>query len=258
MITSVNVLKIMITSSLRIWKPVLALLALIVCTQPASATTYLFSIPESTIQNALAASIGANANLYAAYDISIRPIQAADIGGSQGMTGTALSNYTLSADGSPIPSGVDQWNADLNQHALSDLGLGSPYSTFLSVHFYFNALDSKIALITNNTNVAGKTYVNPSGAGNVTGEQMPGTDTFKIWMNSTDPNIAGPVNFLFYATGLQFPDSSATSWAGKNVVKGPIEFSSVGQSPEPSTIGMGLGGMVLMAVGYIRRRKASR
>ena len=244
----------MITTLFPAHKRTLAILGILVFCQAASATTYLFTVPESTLQNALVTFLGGSgpAQNFAVYDVYIRPIQTSDIGGS--ITGPALSSYTLNSAGSPIPSGADQWNADINQHANSGL------DPFLSIHFYFNPADSLIALITNNPNVAGKSYTNPTtNSGTVIGEVMANSKTFKMTISSTDPAITGNVNFLFYATALQFTNSSATTIATKGVVKGPIEFSLAGvNTPEPATVGVALGGLALMAASYVRRRKNSQ
>ena len=68
------------TSSSIGWKLGLATFGLFVCSvQPASATTYLFSIPESTLLSAFDTLLGvSNQDLFAGYEINIRPIQSAD------------------------------------------------------------------------------------------------------------------------------------------------------------------------------------
>jgi len=235
----------------------LGCLAILACGRPASATTYIFSVPESTLLNAWVTFLGgsSSAQLYGAYDVYIRPIQSSDIGVG-GITGPALSSYTINSAGSPIANNVngDKWNADINQHANSGL------DTFLSIHFYFDQNDSKISLITNNANVVGKSYTNPTtNVGTVIGRQMPGNSPFNMTITSTDPGITGTVNFLFYATAMQFTDTSANTVSAKSVVKGPIEFSLQGvNTPEPSTLGFALGGAALIAARLLRRRNTSR
>jgi hypothetical protein len=228
---------------------------LIVCAlaQPASATTFLyaFEVPESTIQSAFTSNIGANASLFAAWEVYIRPIQNADVC-HNGITGAALSSYTLDSAGAPIPTGIDKWDADRNQKALSGL------DAFFSIHFYFDNLDSKLALVTNNANVAGHSYTSPNtNSGTLTGEQMPATDKFKMFISSKHSTITGTVNFQMYATALQFTDTTATIVASKSVIKGPIEFQATGYAatPEPAAWYGIIGGLALIAARLGKRSR---
>jgi hypothetical protein len=241
-------------------KSALFVLLLLLSVQAASATTFLYSfqIPESVILAAINNFNGANANLYATYDIYIRPIQSSDVTGTSGITGTALTNYTLNSAGSPVPSGADMWDATNNVNAPNDAFGGHP--TYMSVHFAFNVSDTFISLVTSNANVTGKNYqTGGTSSPFYKGEVMPGTDTFRMLISSTDSNLTSSVNFLMYITALQFTDSSATTLASKSVGKPPIELSFAGSNaPEPSTIGGALGGVLFMAAAWWRRRKESR
>lgn len=232
-------------------KTLLAAVGLLAYGSTASASTFIFSVPESTLETSFVTFLGANSNLYGAYDIFIRPVTTGDTNTSGG---NLLSNYTLNSAGSPIPGNAsDQWDTALQQTIpLVD--------SHLFIHFYFDPADTKLALVTGNANVAGKSYTNPTtNTGTVTGEDMPSGNIFKMVISSTDANIGGKVGFVAYTTSLQFTSSAATGVASKAVVSGPFEFSASGtQAPEHSTVGFVLGGIILITVGFRRRRKASR
>ena len=110
--------------------PILVLLTLIGAARPAAASTYLFSVPVTTLQTAITAAIApVNSQLFGFYDIYIRPALADDFVG-----GNDLPSYTASYDISPIPTGNDRWTASTGTAA----GDGSN----VSFHFTFNPADT--------------------------------------------------------------------------------------------------------------------
>jgi hypothetical protein len=206
---------------------------------PASASTYLFSVPTTTLQTSIATAIGANNQLYGFYDIYIRPALASDFVG-----GNDLPSYTASYDLSPIATGNDQWSAGT--------GIAAGDGTNISFHFTFNPADSIIALVTTNANVNGKTYESR------TGEQMPGADTFKMYVTSASTLLTGTIRFYFTAVGYQFTNTSATTVGVKgSQITGTFDTAGVA-TPEPSTLGALGSGSILLAILIRRRNRAPK
>lgn len=218
--------------------PILAFLLLLGAVRPAAASTYLFSVPVTTLQTAITAATTPNQNLFGFYDIYIRPALASDFVG-----GTDLPSYTASYDLSPIPTGNDQWTAGT--------GIAAGDGTNMSFHFTFNPADSIIALVTTNASVAGKTYEGR------TGEQMPGADTFKMYVTSPSTLLTGTIRFYFTAVGYQFTNTSATAIGTKGVqITGTFDAAGA-PTPEPSTMGLA-GGSILLAILLHRRNLAAK
>jgi hypothetical protein len=220
--------------------PILALLMLIGAARPSAASTYLFAVPETTLQTAITAAIApVNTQLFGFYDIYIRPALATDFVG-----GNDLPSYTASYDLSPIPTGHDQWTAGT--------GIAAGDGTNMSFHFTFNPADSFIALVTANANVAGKTYESR------TGEQMPGADTFKMYVTSASTLLTGTIRFYFTAVGYQFTNTSAAAIGTKGVqITGSFDAAGV-PTPEPASVGAMAGGSILLAILLRRRHLAAK
>jgi hypothetical protein len=215
--------------------PSLALLTLLGTARPVAAATYLFSVPASTMVTAITAATTPNQNLYGFYDLYIRPALASDLVG-----GNDLPNYTASYDISPIPTGNDQWTAGT--------GIAAGDGTNVSFHFTFNPSDSIIALVTSNSSVNGKTYEGR------TGEQMPGADTFKMYVTSASSLLTGTIRFYFTAVGYQFTNTSASAVGLKGVqITGTFDAAGV-PTPEPASVSALAGGSILLAI-LLRCRK---
>jgi len=226
------------------------LLAFFLFSGCASATTYTFSIPETSIQNALTNLIGANANQYSLYEVYVRPAVSGD-GFTNDSTHRTLSSYTLAGDGSPIPTNVngDQWDATPGATAPGD-------SPNLSIHFFFDNDDSRLAMLSSNTHVTGQTYTNPNGTNTMTGENMPGSDVFQVAVSSTDPNINGPVNFWIGAVAMQISTSTAEFLGTKGVFVAGAEITTA--APEPASVPLILGAILIFASVYIRRCRMTK
>src|SRR6185436_8575662 len=128
-------------------------LAMLVAAPNAQATTFLFTVPTTTIQNALASAIAAGPHpddplLYGFYDVYIRPALPGD-----GVGGNDLPSYTPVSDVSPLTSGNDQWSAGFNTPTFD-----------AHINFRFTAAGTTLlALVTTNPNVAGKTIDGKTG-----------------------------------------------------------------------------------------------
>jgi PEP-CTERM motif len=220
------------------------LLGYIISARPAQADTFKFVIPTTTVQNALTAGILAanpslDPNLYAFYDIYIRPSLPDDpvVPG-----GNNLPSYTAVSDVPPITSGADQWVASLDTFLFD--------APNVSFRFTFSPLDSVLALVTPNPNVNGKII---DGR---TAEQMPGSKTFQMWVASTSPLLAGSVNFQVFGYAYQFTTTAANSYASKSTIWSG-NFNATGEEiPEPGSLLMLAGGSILFAI-LLRRRKAT-
>lgn len=217
----------------------LALVLLSITAQPGMASTYLFAIPTTTIQNALSTYISSpppdNPDLYAFYDIYLRPALPADAVG-----GNDLPSYTPQSDTSPITSGSDQWSASTGT---------APFDgSNISFRFTFSPLDTVIALVTTNSNVNGKTYESR------TAEQMPGTDTFTMTVSSPSALLTGTIRWFVTGVAYEFASTSATSTMAKGVVFGGATFDAAGTAlPEPATLASIGGGLLLFAFALRRR-----
>ena len=220
---------------------------------PASATTYQYVVPVSTVLAAMDSALtqlGDNTNLYAFYDFYFRPAVSTDIFLDNGSPTdlTPNGNYTLVNDTSPIPSGVDKVDGTLNVVAPNDNGHGN----WLSIHFTFDAANTKVPVIlpAADTAINGKTVETGK-----TAEIMPSTDAFTLMISSTSANITGPITFQIYGVAYQFSDTTYNTLQSKTQ-SFVGDFTMQGALPEPSTYLIVGSGLCFLLLTRFRRRSA--
>lgn len=222
------------------------------------ANTYQFAIPTTLIQSAFTDAIldsGDNPALYAFYNVYLRPAVASDqanIAAPPPLTvannqNGQIINYSVVDFSSPIRTNT---NGDLYNATGPIVAPGD--SPYMSVRYTYAAGDTREALITTNSNVAGKKYEGPGGP---VAEVMPGSNLFYLTL-STPSTLTSltPVRFEVYGVGYYFGNTSATTVHDKAAgVTG--YFDTAVPEPGPTfLVGAGLG---LLALAGARRRRTN-
>jgi hypothetical protein len=257
-----------------------AMLRMLACSQPASATTYSFIIPTgvvgspdpNSILGALdiavqqAAPNNTNPLLNGFYDFYIRPQLSSD--GTIANNANVAPNNTnnplnLIADYSMATSTATAPVSDCASSCTSSAYTGTPNVMVpiggASAHFTFNTADNTIAIVSNNFRADGQSYptdasVNPFPNGATT-EIMPSSAAFAFTLTtSTYSSYQTPkITFLIYALAVQYRNPSTNTL----VALPPAyigDFDEVGTAPEPSTIFIVGGGLCLVSLSRLLRK----
>ena len=279
----------------RIMISALALLAILVVAQPASATTYTFSIPvgtqvspnPNTLMWALASALANdgfadNLTQFAFYDFYVRPQIAADgclvstdnclashdPGGMDmapvvsGNTFNLISDYSsmLSAT-APVPGCVSPRPSNCVSTYDATLNKTDPHGGGNSVEFRFDPADNTVALVTENPNAGNQSYAtggnNPFPAGATT-EIMPANAnlTFSFTTNSYFTFQTPVITFQIYALAIKYTTAGGTTLSAKDQ-SFTTNLDLVGSAPEPSTLLGAAGGLCLLLAARWRRGAAS-
>ena len=203
-------------------------------------------IPGLTMLAVSVFSAPAHANVFAFYDIYLRPAVSSDF--PAGGAGVLLPDYTLSSASPPVDTTADQWADTVN--------VMGAMNTSMTIHYTFAMSDTTLALVTPGTAaVTGKVY-EPVTLPGVQAKVMPGTTDFDLTFTSTSAMVYAPVRFDVQGHVYQFADSSADSVSNKGVIYEGFLTATDADVPEPESLfTLGGGGLLLLLMAARRRKR---
>ncbi|MEO8595198.1 MAG: hypothetical protein ABI759_17895 [Candidatus Solibacter sp.] len=220
--------------------------------QPASATIYQFAIPVSSLLTAITSAVPSAPDKYAFYDVFIRASDPTD--GGVGVFMTSPYNVNGTPYNTPAPS-VDAWTDVVNGTNTYNDGIFAPGDGFLSIHFTAAAGITRNPLLTTNTAAITNTKVIDGKIAENINTTYPNA-TFMVFISSPGSYVGQAVQLEFYAVAYKFND---VAWSGATPTKGSVfsgNFTEVAQlTPEPISVVMTGGGMLLLAIAGIRRKR---
>jgi hypothetical protein len=197
------------------------LLFLLLGSDRAQATTLTYHFTTQQLINGInAVGVPPDASQAVFFDFFIQPVLNA-----------TLTNFTLISATSPIPAGIDMYQTSINVDTAPG-GAGTNYA-----RYFIGASNTKIAYVSTNANVTGKTYTiggtTPAINGQ-TAEIMPLANDWAFTFSTT--NAITPTTSLTFAWTLlgHNINPDGTLIAGKNSTR---TFNiTEAEIPEPSTI----------------------